>query len=109
MSEEHTTMKEYLNSYFKRGRITKRMLEKNYDQMRVALTTDVGKNILIYDIEKFEDLIFKLIDNGFGYEKGQATDDDLVEMRLLKERILRISKQVNQYIALTGQEDSNVG
>ncbi len=103
LGDKPTTVKEYLNEYLKKGRITQRQLETHFESIRAAVATDVGKNLLISDIERFEELLFKLIDNGFGQDLNQANDDELVEMRYLKNRILRVSKQVNQYVALTGQ------
>jgi hypothetical protein len=73
------------------------------ESIRTVLTTEVGRDILYEDIERFESLLWKLIDNGFGYEKGQANDDDLVEMRYLKNRITTLSKRIYQFLELTGK------
>lgn len=91
------TVKEYFKDFGRKGVITQRMLEEN-DIIRTVLTTEIGRDILFEDIQRFEDLLFRLIDSGFGYEKGQVNDDDLVEMRYLKKRINVNSKRIYQFL-----------
>lgn len=98
------SVKDYFKDLSKRGKLTQRMLEENLDNIRVVLTTDVGKELLFEDIQKFETLLYKLIDKGYGYEKDQVTDDDLVEMRYLKNRIFSITKRIHQFLEYTGNE-----
>lgn len=100
---EPVTVKDYFKEFSRRGNTVKRLLETNMESIRTILTTEVGRDILYEDIERFESLLWKLIDNGFGYEKGQANDDDLVEMRYLKNRITTLSKRIYQFLELTGK------
>lgn len=97
LGDEPKTIKEYFKDFGRRGVITKRMLEEQ-EVIRTVLTTDIGKDLLFEDIQRFEDLLFRLIDKGFGYDKDQINDDDLVEMRYLKNRITNMSRRIYQFI-----------
>jgi len=105
LGEEPRTISAYLKEYGRKGRITQRLLEKNIESIGAVLATELGKDILFDDIERYETLLWRLIDNGYGYENGQIDDDLLVEMRYLKDRILKLSNRINQYLELTGKGD----
>ena len=99
IGKEPKTIKEYFKDFNRKGVITERMLAEQ-EQIRVVLTTEMGRDLLFEDIQRFEDLLFRLIDHGYGYEKDQINDDDLVEMRYLKNRISTLSKRIYQYIEI---------
>ena len=96
--EEGKTVRDYFNDYGRRGRITSKILKNNIEFLRKVFNSELGKDLLTEDVERFETLLWRLIDKGYGYEDGKVNDDDLVELRYLKERILKISKRISQYI-----------
>lgn len=97
VGKEPKTVKEYFKDFGRKGVITQRMLEEQ-ENIRTVLTTSIGKDLLFEDIQRFEDLLFKLIDKGYGPEKDQINDDDLVEMRFLKNRIITMSRRIYQFL-----------
>jgi hypothetical protein len=102
LGNEPKTVSAYLKDYGRKGRITQRQLEQHIEKIGPVLATEIGRNLLFDDIVRFESLLWRLIDKGYGYEKDQIDDDLLVEMRFLKARILTLSDRVSQYLELVG-------
>jgi hypothetical protein len=106
LGQEPKTVKDYFNEFGKRGRITQRLLTTNIESIRTTMTTEIGKDILFEDIQRFETLLWQLIDKGFGPEEGQVDDDLLCEMKYLKDRITRLSKRIYQYLEAAGKMEN---
>lgn len=62
------------------------------DKFVMAYNTDIGKELLQEDIDRHEALLFKLAD-------GAATEDERVELKYLRNRMLRVSEKITAYIA----------
>jgi len=103
LGDEPRTVNAYLKDFGRKGRTTQKQLEQHISSIGPVLATELGRDLLFDDIERFETLLWALIDKGFGYEKGQVDDDLLVEMKYLKDRIIRLSNRINQYLELTGR------
>jgi hypothetical protein len=83
-------IRDYVAKHGRRGQMIVDGISKILPTIQIIFDTDVGKEILKEDIEKCELLLEKLIDL-------DATDEDKVEFRYLRDRIIRLGKKLEMF------------
>lgn len=83
-------VRDYVSKHGRRGQMIVDAISKILPTIQVIFDTEVGREILKEDIERCEMLLEKLIE-------FDATDEDKVEFRYLRDRIIRLGKKLELF------------
>ncbi len=89
-------LQKLLESKGKRGADAISVLAKKYPYLNEIFNTEIGRNILSKDLNDFDALIEKIVDE-------KANPEELAEFRVIKRRILQLSETLRGYLTQVDQ------
>lgn len=83
-------IREYVDRHGRRGQMVIDAVSKVLPTLQMIFDTEVGREILKEDIERCEILLVKIVN-------FDATDEDKIEFRYLRDRIIGLGKKLEVF------------
>lgn len=95
-------IQEYLQKMGKRGEATLKIIERSYPYIRSVVETDIGKDLLTEDINRHEELLFKVAE-------AKASPEDMAEFMYIRKRLIKLTEKLYMYDRATTEVAGKVG
>ena len=83
-------IRDYISKHGRKGAMTVDGLSKLLPSLQMTFETELGREILNDDIERHEFLLIKIVEMN-------ATDEDKIEFRYLRDRIISLGKKLELF------------